>query len=226
MNDKFVINCSLDKLRSDIRHTDDIIKKTILKKFLDIKMNQLRSANDDPSLDDLSENSISNESEEYIENTVNELKKDKKTSAAKKELDNIFKQQEESLNELDKLAKIKAYVSMIDENRKDIDQEELIKKRGRNEEIWQNKNLYDPKYIKYQKDDVMNNKLMERLNSEIDFRSDDTQKISIEKPFDDGDLNNTEDFARYEKSSKDNQNYSPNRGNKIGVGIKRSIRRN
>jgi hypothetical protein len=227
MNDRFVINCSVDDLRYDIRQTDDPIKKTLLKKFLDIKMNQLRSANDDPSLDDLSENSLFEESNDETDNANNDAnndtnndanKQNKKMLAAKKELDNIMKQQMESLNELDKLAKIKAYAAMIDENRKDKDQQELINKRGKAEGKWQNKDIYDPRYIKFQKEDVMNNKLMERLNSEIDFRSDDPRKTQIEKPFDD-DLDGTDvtdEFARYEPTADEEIKYSPKRRYKLG----------
>ena len=233
MNNRFVIRCSIDELRYDIRQTDDPIKKTMLKKFLDIKMNQLRSIDDDPSLDDLSENSISEETEKSedsedsdVANDESKIKKDKERLAAKKELDNIMKKQEESFNELDKLAKIKAYVSMINENRKDNDQQELIIKRGKTEGMWQNKDLYDPRYIKYQKEDVMNNKLMERLNSEIDFRIDDAGRMRVEKPFDDGDLNNTEDFAGYEKTEDEEIKYSSRHRNRDKLGLKRPIRRN
>ena len=34
------------------------------------------------------------------------------------------------------------------------------------------------------KEDIMNNKMMERLNSEIDFRQTECDKTIIEKPFD------------------------------------------
>lgn len=49
------IKYSPDEIMKDIRETHDPIKKAILKNFLSIKMNQIRTINDDPSLDNLSE---------------------------------------------------------------------------------------------------------------------------------------------------------------------------
>lgn len=39
---------------------------------------------------------------------------------------------------------------------------------------------------------------MDRLHSEIEFRNDDHRKIQIEKPFDEGDPDVTESYARYD----------------------------
>ena len=85
-------------------------------------------------------------------------------------------------------------------NRQDI-YEKIIednKKEESNKTPW-NK-IHDPKYIKYAKEDAMNNKLMERLNSEIDFRHDDISKLNIEKPFNDyvDELDTTELLAKYD----------------------------
>ena len=85
----------------------------------------------------------------------------------------------------------------------------MRKSRVKNEKLWKNENIHDPKYSKYVKEDMMNNRMMERLNSEIDFRLDDG-KMKIEKPFDD---NNKEDitdtFAKFE--SLDRKTFIPKR---------------
>src|SRR5207249_2387201 len=102
-------------------------------------------------------------------------------------------------SELDKHSKIKAYMDMLEDNQRESDQKILEKTRGKTERVWNA--TYDPRYAKYAKDDTMNNKMMERLNSEIEFRCDETGRMKIEKPFDD---NNTPDssevFARYEQA--------------------------
>ena len=86
------------------------------------------------------------------------------------------------------------------DNRQDIYKKiiEDNKKEESNKSQW-NK-IYDPKYIKYAKEDAMNNKLMERLNSEIDFRHDDISKLNIEKPFNDyiDESDTTELLAKYD----------------------------
>jgi hypothetical protein len=230
MNNRIVINSSVDDLVNDIRATRDPIRRTILKKFLVIKMNQMRSEAEDPSLDDLSDNGDTEESinsnpntqENKSNNQSDNQSNHRPKSNAEKELEFIMKQQKESLDELDKLSKIKAYSEMIDDNRKDKDRKDIVKKRGKTETMWQNGDVYDPKYIEYQKDDVMNNKLMERLNSEIDFRMDDPHKTKIEKPFNDT-LDNLEEFARYEQTPEEEKIYKPK--SKQVLGQKRPIRR-
>lgn len=192
MFSNYEIKSSVSDLTNDIRKTNDPIKRTMLMKFLDIKMCQERADLDDPSLDDLS--NVSNESIPTV-----------KSKTKNTELDEIMKLQKDSLGELDKISKIKAYVSMIDENKKDADKQDIENVRGKREQLWQSKDIYDPRYVKYQKEDAMNNKMMERLNSEIDFRTDDTGKIKIEKPFDD-EFDDTEQFARYERSSEHSSN--------------------
>ena len=68
------------------------------------------------------------------------------------------------------------------DNAKDVDS--LLNQRGRMEKVFQNEALSDPNYAKYLREDKMNNRLMERLNSEIDFRMhSDNNKRVIVKPF-------------------------------------------
>lgn len=254
MNDRgrIIINCSADDLIQDIRVTHDPIKKIMLKKFLAIKMYQSRAESDDPSLDDLSNNNVSYESDNESDNESNnnnsnnndndiidqtnkrtnnrlnnKLNNNMSVSAAKQELDKILKQQKTGLNELDKITKIKTYIDMIEDNKRDADRNEIKKTRGKNEEAWESKEIYDPRYVKYQKEDVMNNKLMERLNSEIDFRTDPDShgRVRIEKPFDDGEPENTEQFARYVPPNDENVKYVPKSRGRDQLGLKRPIRR-
>jgi len=232
MHQRIIINRSVDDITNDIRSTRDPIKRTILKNFLVIKMSQMRSEADDPSLDDLSLNAESYDTESQIEEEIdtesNIKSKQKVLTKAEKEYELIMKKQKDSLNELDKLAKIKAYAEMIDDNRKDKDQKDIVKNRGKVETMWQSKDIYDPRYIGYQKDDTMNNNLMERLNSEIDFRTDRPQKTKIEKPFNDM-LDGMEEFARYEEEPDEEKRYKSNTksnsNSKQGLGQRRAIRR-
>jgi len=150
--DQIKINGTLDQLIDDIKITKDPVKRVLLKRFIDIKMN---------------------------ETTNMRVKSKKNVDQNKKILDNILRQREDSLKELDKLKESKT-------EQKDEDEENdiLVKNRGKNEKLFKNNNKIDSKYIKYIETDQMNNKLMERLNSEIDFRSEGINKSIIEKPFD------------------------------------------
>jgi len=73
----------------------------------------------------------------------------------------LIQQQNESINELT-LQETKQETKQIN-NENDLE-------RGPNEDKWEFKNLRDIRFSKMQKDDKINNKFMERLNSEIDFR--------------------------------------------------------
>jgi len=92
----------------------------------------------------------------------------------------------------------------IDENK----QRELLKnKRGKNEDKWE---IIDEKipaeYSRYIEEDMMNNRLMERLNSEIDFRINDNLIDSMSKPYDDhhtydAKTETIDTFAKFDKTS-------------------------
>lgn len=151
---------------------------------------------EDPSLDGISDNDSVDDILEKGDVKGHKLKKHNE------ELDNIIKKQRESLSELDKLNKIKAYAELLEDNKKDKDNEDIEQTRGKTEKVWGS--IYDPKYIKYAKEDTLNNKVMERLNSEIDFRLEDNGRIQIVKPFAEGDQDATEQFAKYEQTKDDN----------------------
>jgi hypothetical protein len=159
------INCSIDVLSRDIRLTKNPLKKTILKNFLDIKMKEITY--------DTTINTCSI----YKHNVKN-----REVKSILKKKSNISREPYEP----DKEDKIKAYKELIKENtyEKTAETREII--RGKTERKWDSHTLSDPKYEKYVKEDSMNNKLMERLNSEIDFRTRD-EKNKIVKPFEDDD---------------------------------------
>lgn len=152
------INCSIDKLKKDIIQTDELIKKTILQRLLDIKLKQ----------------------EEDQERSNRIMVINKKNVGRK--INNILKTQQKSLNMLEVINNIKSKENDTASKKRENDRVILNSVRGKNESKW--KSSYDPKYAKYMKEDIMNNRMMERLNSEIDFRQSNYDKSVIEKPFD------------------------------------------
>jgi hypothetical protein len=201
---RFYINSSVNDLTKDIKETSDPLRKVILQKFLDIKIQELRSIQEDPSIEGLSDDDTSNESVNTNDQEKNNNKNETKYEKNKKELEAIFKKQNESLSELEKANKMKAYAEILSDNQRESDQETLEKVRGKAERAWSGAGAtYDPKYINFAKDDSMNNKMMERLNSEIEFRCDEEnrqKKPLVERPFDDGDADSTEMYAKYEQN--------------------------
>ena len=114
-----IIKRDTKDIEKDIISTDDIICKTILKRFLKIKIE-----------DD-----------------------------ARKQLSMLIQQQQQSIDEL-----------TIEKKEPEPEYKETLG-RGPNEDKWEYKNLKDKRFLKIQKEDKINNRFMERLNSEIDFRS-------------------------------------------------------
>lgn len=157
------INRSVNDLITDIKNTNEPIKKTILQRLLDIKIKQVKEQDNNNKLRVINKKHIDNK------------------------IDKILQTQESSLNMLERINNIKSKESNIMDEKKKTDTLILNKARGENESKW--KSTYDPKYAKYMKEDIMNNRMMERLNTEIDFRHSDYDKSIIEKPFD---INNTD----------------------------------
>lgn len=225
-----ILNCTVDDLMRDIRDTKDPIRKTILKKFLDLKVREMRAATEDPSLDGISDNDsvddiledAESEDQSDTEQDTDESKNKHGKNKKNVELDHILKKQKESLSELDKLHKIKAYAELIEDNKKDKDTQDIEQHRGgKTERVWGS--TYDPRYIKYAKEDTMNNKVMERLNSEIEFRNEDGTRTQIEKPFDDGAPDATEPFARYEATVDEKRKYVPKKKQPKKIGQRKSF---
>jgi hypothetical protein len=159
------IEKSIYELERDMRKTNNIIKKTILKNLIQLKLHEMKN-------------------KKYYVEQDKKIKKNKK-------LKSILKKKENSLRELENISKIQAYQELLEENKIENEKKVIDDARGKNEKYWNNKNNYDPKYSKYIKQDTMNNRLMERLNTEIDFRFEDN-KNEIVKPFDNCDNDNIE----------------------------------
>jgi hypothetical protein len=211
-----IIYASSDDLTKEIKITDDPIKRIILKRFLEIKLLEMRAESEDPSIDGLSDdgsidsNSSFNNNGEIINKNHSveddNNKNNKNKYSVRDEYESMMKKQKKSLSDLDNISRIKAYAELIEDNKKDSNRKDLERSRGSREKRWEIHGTYDERYIKYQKEDIMNNKLMERLNTEIDFRSDPNGKTMIEKPFNDDDIENTEMFARYEQTDQQGHN--------------------
>ena len=231
---KYIISASVEDIANDIRSTSDLIRKTILKRILELKMIQQRALNDDPSLSDLSRSyDISNnnividhdvlvKSDKLVKKSVDTTMHNKESiktpvcapntnksniianksntnkKNAKSELQRILIQQNKGLAELAKVERINTYMKILDNDKVEKDQQIILSGRNSKKAQWEGEEIYDPRYAKYQKDDTMNNKLMERLNSEIDFRTDDDKKCKLLKPFgDDTGEDIADEYARY-----------------------------
>lgn len=223
-----IINKSVEKLIEDIKKTKDHFKKTILEKLLEIKLKQEQMEeinnindyyNDVPSIDTasnyisesnsdhLSDIDINNDENNMVDNTNNnedQINNDIGENIKKRTIKDIFNDQENSLNRLDRLNKLKAYHDLIEENNKEKTYDLIKEKRGKMENVWGTDELYDPKYSKYMEEDYANNKMMERLNNEIDFRLNENKCIKIIKPYDNMSDNNDSDDSDESGDSNDN----------------------
>jgi len=95
---------------------------------------------------------------------------------------------------MDKLIKLKE----ISNKNKEKRMEPIIKKRGNLEKYWETSkscDWSDPRFNKELNGDQSNNKMMERLNCELDFRVNKKKKktSNIIKPYDDSDDNDDSD---------------------------------
>src|SRR5207244_2411908 len=124
----YYINCSVDDLMKDIKSTTDPLRKIILQRFLDIKIRELRVKQED------------RQNEKEGRQSIQSMKYEKN----KKELDAIIRKQSESLTQLDKQSKMKAYTEIIADNQRESEQKTLEKIRGKAERVWGV--TYDPRY--------------------------------------------------------------------------------
>lgn len=81
----------------------------------------------------------------------------------------------------------------------------FVKKRGHMEKCWESHQTrfgdLEPQYKEEVEKDFTNNKLMERLNCEVDFRVNGNKKKEILKPYDDKDDYDSEEEA-YQNSAR------------------------
>jgi hypothetical protein len=139
-----MIKVSINKIRHDLTQTKDPIRIAILKELLNIK--------------------------------IYEEANKKTLTPGQKKIMSIYAEQKHSLDVLEEMNKEKAYEELMRENEEESQQKDekklLEKKRGKMEKAWGGGKI-DPKYAKYVESDAVNNKMMERLNSEIEFTMND-----------------------------------------------------
>ena len=235
---KIHINRTVEELQLELNATRDSMKRMMIENFIRIKerqdaLNNLRMETE--SLDSLSEEDKydfdSDDSEEFVEpvdnsksRTVKKSNKNSNKNSTKKsesleELEELEKIKKSSMRELKKkrIDKIReaAYREMIDgdsgenEESEDMDDEENLENIDHNSR-WRSKDLNDPKYARYVKEDRLNNKMMERLNSEIDFLAEGRSMSTIVKPFDmgpgmlDRDMDDSSRSSRSPRSRRNN----------------------
>jgi hypothetical protein len=209
------INWKLNDLINELDRTTNPIERLMISQFIRIKKRQnelnYKKTGETESLDSLSADdkydldSDSNDSDISTKKSKKVNKKSK--SNAEKELERFEKIRKDSLKQLKKIeidkARKEAYSEMLDDvndvdNSSDDQIDAIYKQRGDNEKHWDNKDMYNSDYARYAKEDKLNNRMMERLNSEIDFRLTGNAKDNIVKPFDDNNnVGITDTFAHY-----------------------------
>jgi hypothetical protein len=90
-----------------------------------------------------------------------------------------------------------AYQRILEENEND---RKIREKRNKFDKQWNR--VADPRYVKTVEQDFSNNKLMERMNGELDFRLNGIDKDTIIKPYsqtdeDNGDYVSVKKFKHY-----------------------------
>lgn len=117
-----------------------------------------------------------------------------------------------SASSLNKIINLKKKSDM--EKKELQDKERILNKRGAMEKYWHSpaddKMGIDPRFKTELEMDHTNNKLMERLNCELDFRTDDVKLKDIQKPYFDGGGGNYAD-ASFEKTSISPTSFSSKR---------------
>jgi hypothetical protein len=216
------INWKLNDLINELDRTTDPIERLMISQFIRIKkrQNELNykktgKTGETESLDSLSAedkydlDSDSNDSDVSNKKSkkISSKSKSNNKSNAEKELERFEKIRKDSLKQLKKIeidkARKEAYSEILDDVN-DVDDssddqiDAIYKQRGDNEKHWDNKDMYNSDYARYAKEDKLNNRMMERLNSEIDFRLTGNAKDNIVKPFDDNNnVGITDTFAHY-----------------------------
>lgn len=245
MHHEIQINKSIEEIMYDIKSTTDPVRKTILQEFLKLKLRLKQQDIKSFDSDDLNENEddandgnngdkekINEDNEEENENedkktqTKSKIKSKlkpktkSKTKTNSKILNDILKEQEDSLYKLKKVNEMKAYQELLEENERESTQK--IKDSVSSK--------VDPKYAKYVEQDHANNKLMERLNCEVDFRLsgyDNDRKVKIISPFETNATMNSSDnltdtFASFEPIHINDLKLSRNGKNKASKENKES----
>ncbi len=181
-------NMSLDELKDEYYNckNEEIIKKEMLKKIIKSKIaiEKQQKQQNDINQKKLEDEKIKQQQKQQIKNAKlsNEISKGIDRLISLKENAEKEKQKAEQLNKIKEL-------------------DPIIKKRGNMEQYWesnQKTKQMDPKFVKEISTDHSNNKLMERLNCELDFRIyGEKSNDDIIKPYSNSDEGNFRDFEKY-----------------------------
>jgi hypothetical protein len=119
----------------------------------------------------------------------------------------IFKKEEqhEKENLIDDIIQFKTHIDESHKKKLIGDKQRIMARRGNMEKYWesnQNVTMADPKFTHELETDFTNNKLMERLNTELDYRIHDNKgrRKIMDKPYaevDCGDYASVKDFNKY-----------------------------
>lgn len=197
-NPNFQIKSTVDQLEYELSHTRDPMERLMIRNFIRIRVQQdtlnTTHMKEIESIESLSEeDKYDLDSEDSHPRKSKNNKKNDKKSKRFKELEELEKIKKSSMRELRKKtihkAREETYKEMVDgddtgEEYDSNDLESQFNSEWRPK--WNSKDLNDPKYAKYVKEDRLNNKMMERLNSEIEFMIDERSPTNIVKPFDSG----------------------------------------
>lgn len=165
-------NMSIDELKDEYYNctSNDRVKKQMLKKLIMSKI------------------------------SIEKQKKKEQQKEKEKQLIEEKELTDEINKSIDKLINLKKTAEKEKSMKKLKSLEPVITKRGKMEQYWesnQNTNQIDPKFVKEIGVDHSNNKLMERLNCELDFRINGDKSEDIVKPYSNSDDGNFKEFEKY-----------------------------
>lgn len=121
----------------------------------------------------------------------NKIQEDAKNKSLNKSM------QDEINDKLNALIKIKEIKDKQHKLNKMAELEKVLEKRGKMEKYWESNNKgLDNKFKTELEQDFTNNKLMERLNCELDFRINDDRSKDTIKPYSEADGGNYTEFKR------------------------------
>ncbi len=139
---------------------------------------------------------------------LKKLIKNKKIDEEKKKI-NDEKLRADVDKNLSKIIKLK---EMREREKKIEEYENLMKKRGTMEKYWESnkgEKMIDPRFKTELEQDHTNNKLMERLNCELDFRiNEKTKSRDVVKPYSSA---NDGNYVEFEKTAITPTNFSSKR---------------
>ena len=162
--------------------------------------------------------------EKYHQMSISQLKEEyykcnddnKKDKVKKQMIGKIIKNKIDDENKLNQQLQQETnkYLDVIiqSKHKKELmNKQKLIEKRGPMESCWDSIQSIDPKFKSELEQDYTNNKLMERLNSELDFRINETKNKDVMRPYSSQDEGNYIDYNKNQKKTQPSTNFSSKR---------------